>query len=148
MSRGALTVWEGNGRRHAQRTWRSPRVGTISDLAVSQDGRHYVVASLGTTRGATITALRPSLRQRWTTRHTRQPVDHLDLVLDDAQRRILVAGGRLAAYRWNGSPTWAGRPVRTYLPLRLHLDTERQRLVSAWQEDYWPAAHLTAWQLE
>ncbi|WP_185995673.1 hypothetical protein [Nocardioides campestrisoli] len=148
VSRGALTVWEGNGRRHAQRTWHSPRVGTISDLAVSQDGRHYVVASLGTTRGATITALRPSLRQRWTTRHTRQPVDHLDLVLDDAQRRILVAGGRLAAYRWNGSPTWAGRPVRTYLPLRLHLDTERQRLVSAWQEDYWPAAHLTAWQLE
>ena len=146
-SRGTLTVWEGNGRRHAQHTWRSPRLGTISDLAVSQAGRHYVVASTSTARGAWITALRPSLRQRWTTRHTRQGVDSLDLVLD-SQRRILAAGGRLAAYRWNGSGTWSGRPVRTYYSIDLHLDAARHRVVSAWQEEYWPAAHLTAWHLD
>ncbi|WP_185995314.1 hypothetical protein [Nocardioides campestrisoli] len=146
--RTTLTVWNADGRRHAQRTWRPRLISTIDDLAVSPDGKHYVVASLLRTSGGTLRGLRPDLSHRWTTRHTRKGVEGIDLVIDEAKRRVLVAGGELSAYRWrNGSRLWRGVPGRDYVGAGLHFDPERRRLVASWWEGDWPVAHLTAWQV-
>ncbi|WP_110181182.1 hypothetical protein [Nocardioides solisilvae] len=142
-----LTVWNSHGRRHAQRTWRGRNVDTITDLGVSADGRHYVVASVFARRGGAVADLRPGLRPRWTKRHGRGGLDDLDLVVDDARRQVLASGGDVAAYRWTGSRAWGGSPSRAYFGLDLLLDAGRGRLLAAWQEEEWPAAHLTAWRL-